>query len=40
MSRVLLVGASGHAKVVLDIMEKQALHQVVGLLDDFKPVGT
>ena len=40
MSRVLVVGASGHAKVVLDIFEKQAQHQVVGLLDDFKPVGT
>jgi sugar O-acyltransferase (sialic acid O-acetyltransferase NeuD family) len=24
----------------LDILEKQAVHQVVGLLDDFKPVGT
>ena len=40
MSRVLVVGASGHAKVVLDIFEKQTMHQVVGLLDDFKPAGT
>ena len=40
MSRVLVVGASGHAKLVLDIFEKQAQHQVVGLLDDFIPVGT
>lgn len=40
MSRVFVIGASGHAKVVLDILEKQAVHQVVGLLDDFKPVGT
>ena len=40
MSRILVVGASGHAKVVLDIFEKQGRHQVVGLLDDFKPVGT
>mgnify|MGYP003384914776 CR=1 FL=1 len=40
MDRVLVIGASGHAKVVLDILEKQALHQVVGLLDDFKPAGT
>jgi len=40
MSRVLVVGASGHAKVVLDIFEKQMMHQVVGLLDDFKPAGT
>ena len=40
MSRILVIGASGHAKVVLDIFEKQARHQVVGLLDDFKPVGT
>ncbi len=40
MSRVLVVGASGHAKVILDILEKQGQHRVAGLLDDFKPAGT
>ena len=40
MGRVLVVGASGHAKVVLDIFEKEARHEVVGLLDDFKPAET
>lgn len=40
MSRVLVIGASGHAKVVLDIFEKEARHKVVGLLDDFKPAET
>ena len=40
MSRVLVVGASGHAKVVLDIIEQEGRHEVVGLLDDFKPPET
>jgi sugar O-acyltransferase (sialic acid O-acetyltransferase NeuD family) len=31
---LLLIGAGGHARVVLDIVEKQGRYQVVGLLDD------
>jgi sugar O-acyltransferase (sialic acid O-acetyltransferase NeuD family) len=32
-------GASGHAKVVLDILQRQDLYDVVGLLDNYKPAG-
>lgn len=34
---VLIFGASGHAKVVIDIVEKSIAGNIIGLLDDFKP---
>jgi len=37
--RLLIVGASGHAKVLIDIAEKSS-YEVVGLIDDFQPIGT
>lgn len=39
MGRVVVVGASGHAKVVIDAIERQGEHTVVGLFDDAKPQG-
>lgn len=39
MRNILVVGASGHAKVILDIVEKQGLYTVLGLIDSFRPVG-
>lgn len=33
-SDVIIFGASGHAKVVIDIIEKQGTYRVVGLIDD------
>lgn len=39
MKNIIVVGASGHAKVILDIVEKQKKYSVVGLLDKEKPVG-
>ncbi len=33
-------GASGHAKVVLDIVERQGRYETVSLLDRYKPAGT
>ncbi|NRA92903.1 MAG: acetyltransferase [Psychroserpens sp.] len=36
---VIIVGSSGHAKVIIDIFEKQGDHQIIGLLDDFRSVG-
>lgn len=32
--RVLVYGASGHAKVVIDALEKQGRYQIIGLIDD------
>ena len=31
---ILVVGAGGHAKVVLDILERMGMYEMVGLLDD------
>lgn len=30
---LLIIGASGHAKVIIDIVEKEGKHQLVGLID-------
>ncbi len=38
-NKLIIVGSSGHAKVVIDIFEKQESHGIVGLLDDFRNVG-
>ncbi len=37
---VVVYGASGHAKVVLDILRCQGIYQVVALLDEYKVNGT
>lgn len=36
---VVVIGASGHAKVVIDILEKAGKYQIHGLVDAYKPVG-
>jgi len=33
---IVVIGASGHAKVVIDIIEQQGCHNIVGLIDSFK----
>lgn len=38
--KVLIVGCSGHARVVVDILELQGRYEIVGLIDSFKPAGT
>lgn len=37
---ILVFGASGHAKVIIDILEQQGLYRIVGLIDRFKRSGT
>lgn len=39
MKRVLIVGASGQAHVVIDAMEQEGTWQIVGLVDSFRPAG-
>ena len=39
MQNIVLVGSSGHAKVVIDIVERQGLYRIVGLIDAFRTVG-
>ncbi|HOP31573.1 MAG TPA: acetyltransferase [Spirochaetota bacterium] len=38
-SKILIIGSSGHAKVIIDIMEKRDEYQILGLIDDFRSVG-
>ena len=40
LPRVVIVGCSGHARVVVDILEMQNRCHIVGLLDSVKPPGT
>lgn len=39
MNKVLVIGASGHAKVIIDIIELQNKYEIVGLIDSFKEIG-
>ena len=34
MANILIYGASGHAKVIIDIVEQAGIHRIVGLVDD------
>ena len=40
MARIFLVGCSGHASVVADIVRKEGLNLVAGVIDSFVPAGT
>jgi sugar O-acyltransferase (sialic acid O-acetyltransferase NeuD family) len=37
---IVVIGASGHAKVIIDIIEQQGCYHIVGLIDDFGEPGT
>jgi sugar O-acyltransferase (sialic acid O-acetyltransferase NeuD family) len=37
LKKLLLIGASGHAKVVLDVFERMGKHEIIGFLDANKP---
>ena len=39
MDKIVIIGASGHAKVVIDIIEKQGVFKIIGLVDSFKSIG-
>ncbi|MGB8419087.1 acetyltransferase [Paraburkholderia sp.] len=39
MQNIVLVGSSGHAKVIIDIVEKQGRYRIAGLIDAFRAVG-
>jgi len=36
---VLIVGSSGHAKVIIDIFEKEGKYEILGLLDAYRNIG-
>lgn len=37
---VIIIGASGHAKVIIDIIEQHCVHRIAGLIDSYKTAGT
>jgi sugar O-acyltransferase (sialic acid O-acetyltransferase NeuD family) len=39
VQNLIIIGSSGHAKVIIDIAEKQGKYTVVGLIDRFREVG-
>ena len=39
MENIIIVGSSGHAKVIIDIIEKEGKYKIIGLLDAFKKPG-
>jgi sugar O-acyltransferase (sialic acid O-acetyltransferase NeuD family) len=40
MKKILIIGASGHSKVIIDIIEKQNHYKILGLIDTYKEKGT
>lgn len=36
---LLIVGSSGHAKVIIDIVEKQNTYEIIGIIDSFQQIG-
>ncbi|RQR26935.1 transferase [Burkholderia sp. Bp9143] len=39
MENIVIVGSSGHAKVVIDIVEQAGRYRIAGLIDSFRPCG-
>src|SRR4051794_15849455 len=39
MDSIIIIGSSGHAKVVIDIIERESRYRIAGLLDRFRQVG-
>ena len=37
---IIVIGSSGHAKVVIDSIEKENKYKIVGLIDRFKEIGS
>lgn len=37
---IIIIGASGHAKVIIDIIEQRNMYKIVGLVDSFKTTGS
>jgi len=40
MKNILIYGASGHSKMIVDIIHKNNSHNIVGYIDTYKPIGT
>ncbi|WP_219834506.1 acetyltransferase [Paenibacillus sp. R14(2021)] len=40
MESIVIFGAGGHAKSVIDVIEQEGRYRILGILDNHKPVGT
>lgn len=40
MENIVIIGASGHARVVIDVIEKEGAFNIIGLIDAYQPTGT
>lgn len=40
MKNVLIYGASGHSKMIIDILIKNEKYNIIGLIDSYKPINT
>ena len=36
--RIIIIGSSGHAKIVIDTIEKGNTYDIVGLIDDYREI--
>jgi sugar O-acyltransferase (sialic acid O-acetyltransferase NeuD family) len=39
MDNILIIGSSGHAKVVIDVVQREGRYNIIGLLDRYRRVG-
>lgn len=39
MENIVVIGSSGHAKVIIDIVEREGKYKIVGFLDKYRAVG-
>lgn len=39
MDNIIIIGSTGHAKVIIDIVEREGRYKIVGLLDRYRKVG-
>jgi len=39
MKNIVVIGSSGHARVVIDAIERENKYRIAGIIDSFKPVG-
>lgn len=40
MEKIIIIGASGHGKVITEIIEKNGQYEIFGFIDSFKKIGT
>ena len=39
LANIAIIGSSGHAKVIIDIVERQGLYKIAGLIDRYRELG-